>query len=432
MKIGIIGGGVMGLTAAYELAKQGGLVTLFEKQDDLGGLAGSFDWYGVPIEKYYHFICLPDKDYVGFLKELGLESRLRWRSTRMAYFYNGKLYRWGDPLSLFLFPGISLMQKLRYGMNVLYSKYSTDWKKIENISAERWLRDWLGEDAFDIFWKTLLNLKFGDKAGQVSAAWIWSRIKRVANSRKGFFKECYGFIEGGTKVFINAVAEKIKLKGGEIELSTPVREIVIKKGRVEGIRTNKKEFKFDIIISTVPLPELLKIKSDLPPDYFERLSRIKNIGIVCALFLLKKPLTENFWLNIKDPHINLPGLIEYTNLNDLAYFENMFLVYVPQYISALAPRFLRPDNEILDEYFSYLKMIRPDLKDSDLIAFKVFRDPYAQPIPEKGFSKMLPDMRTPISNLLIADSSFYFPEDRTIDQSIMVGKKLARLVKSKI
>src|SRR3989338_8784172 len=160
MKIGIIGGGVMGLTAAYELSQSGHSVILFEKQNVLGGLASSFNWQGFQIEKYYHFICLPDIVYVDFLEELGLETKLRWRPTKMSYFYNGKLYRWGDPVSLLRFPHLNLAEKLRYGLNVLSSKFFGNWEKIEDLSAAAWLKGWLGEKAFDVLWKTLLDLKF--------------------------------------------------------------------------------------------------------------------------------------------------------------------------------------------------------------------------------------------------------------------------------
>ena len=43
MKVGIIGGGFAGLTAAYELSKRGIAVTVFEADSAVGGLAGTFD-----------------------------------------------------------------------------------------------------------------------------------------------------------------------------------------------------------------------------------------------------------------------------------------------------------------------------------------------------------------------------------------------------
>jgi len=426
MKIGIIGGGAMGLTAAYELAKSGYSVVLFESQDSLGGMAASFNWNGITIEKYYHFICLPDVAYLEFIKELGLERRLKWRATKMSYFYQGQLYRWGDPLSLLQFPGLSLTQKFRYGLNVLYSKFSRNWQKIEDVSAEKWLKDWLGEEAFEVLWKALLEFKFGDQAHELSAAWIWSRIRRVANSRKNLIQENYGYLDGGTNVFFKALAEKIEQSGGKIELSSPVSKINIRNGRIQGIQTPRHEYPLDALISTIPLPEFLDIPADLPESYRRTLANIGYIGIMCALFLLKKRLTENFWLNIKDPRIKIPGLIEYTNLNRASSFKGLSLIYIPQYMPESDPRYAKPDKDVAEEYSSYLGIINPGLAASDIVDFKIIRARHAQPIPGVGFSKRLPPLKSPVEGLYVADTSFYFPEDRTIDQSISLGKRLAQ------
>lgn len=424
--VGIIGGGVMGLSAAYELTKNGIPVILFEKYDVLGGLAASFDWNGARFEKYYHFICLPDKVYITLLKELGLINKLHWRNTKMSYFYNGKLYRWGDPLSLLSFPGLNLRQKMSYGFNVLYSKLFSDWKKIEDRSAVAWLKGWLGEEAYEVLWVTLLEFKFWDYADEVSAAWIWSRIRRVANSRKWLLWEYSGHLEGGTQVFIDKIAGEIRNKGGQILPASPVTAITTRAGAAESVFAAGKEYPLEAIISTIPLPEFLKLKADLPAAYRDQLSKIKNIGIVCLALLLKRRLTDNFWLNIKDKRIGLPGLIEYTNLNDSLFAGEKHLVYVPLYIDQKSPKYAKPDAELFNEYFNWLQLIVPDLKAEDVLGYKVFRDAYAQPIPEKGFSRMLPPIASPVKNLYVADTSYYFPEDRTLDQSIFLGKELAQ------
>jgi protoporphyrinogen oxidase len=426
MTIGVIGGGAMGLTAAYELAKSGRSVVLFEGQRELGGMASSFDWNGLRVERYYHFICGPDDVFVNAIRELGLEPRLRWRTTKMSYFYQGRHYRWGDPLSLARFPDLNLAQKFRYGLNVLYSKYTRDWRKLEDVSAETWLKKWLGDHAYDVLWKALLEFKFGDQAGDLSAAWIWSRIRRVANSRKNLFQEEYGYLEGGSEVFFQALANRIEGFGGKIERACPVTGIDIQDGKIRGVRTPRGEFPLDALISTIPLPEFLEIRADLPEPYRRALAEVGNIGIMCALFLLKKPLTDNFWLNIKDPRIEIPGLIEYTNLNPDPAFQGLSLVYIPQYMPETDPRYLQPDSETVGRYFAYLQILNPAFTASDLVDYKIFRNRHAQPVPRMGFSKRLPPIQSPITGLQVADTCFYFPEDRTIDQSIGLGKRLAQ------
>ena len=48
-----------------------------------------------------------------------------------------------------------------------------------------------------------------------------------------------------------------------------------------------------------------------------RIAAIRNVGVVCVLLKLKRPFSRNFWMNINDRRIEIPGLIEYTNLNPL-------------------------------------------------------------------------------------------------------------------
>ena len=59
-KIAIIGGGPMGLAVAYELILKGYKPEIFEADNRLGGMAASFDFEGLEIERYYHFHCLSD------------------------------------------------------------------------------------------------------------------------------------------------------------------------------------------------------------------------------------------------------------------------------------------------------------------------------------------------------------------------------------
>ena len=120
MKVAVIGGGVAGLTAAYELSKAGQEVILLEKEKELGGLASSFPLSGHHIERYYHFICLNDSDLLDMLRELGLDFRLRWVKTRMGLYHSGRLYSFGAPLDLLTFPPFGLVDRLRFGLMIYW------------------------------------------------------------------------------------------------------------------------------------------------------------------------------------------------------------------------------------------------------------------------------------------------------------------------
>lgn len=163
---------------------------------------------------------------------------------------------------------------------------------------------------------------------------------------------------------------------------------------------------------------------DLPLTIQERFKALKNVAVVCVIAKLRKPLTENFWLNTNDPEMDIPGLVEYSNLRPL----DDAIVYVPFYMPGEHPKFSESDQVFLEKVQRYLKKINPSLSDDDFIELRASRYRYAQPICDPGYLDRLPPVSLPIKGLWVADTSYYYPEDRGISESIDFGRKLAREV----
>ena len=432
MKVGIIGGGVAGLSAAYELSKRNIRVTLYEKSHVLGGLASFFPLDNGFIERYYHFICLGDNVLFSLLDELKIKNNLKWINTKMGLFYNGKLYPFGSGFDLLRFPHMTLGEKLKFGFALLEikSRKADNWKNIENIPSSEWLIRKFGKNIYNILHEPLIRLKFGNYAPILSAAWMWARIHRIGKSRNKITqKEILGYIEGGTKTLIDSLEAEIIKHGGEIIKGKEVNSVELSSdSKVKGIKVNSQIIEFDAVISTVPSPVFLSLLPKLDGTYWTNLKKIDSIGVMCVLMKLKKSLTENFWLNISDRRISLAGVIEYTNLNPCYFLNGGRIIYLPQYLSSDDERFSFDDNKIISRYMSYLNIIRNDLREDDIDAAYVFRDKYAQPICEVGFSKIMPSIKTPIKGLYMTDSSQLHPDDRTISNSIELGRKAAKLI----
>jgi protoporphyrinogen oxidase len=418
----------MGLAAAYELCKKGIRAHVFERDDRLGGMSAHFDLAGTRLERYYHFVCGPDQTTFDYLKELGLEDRLHWVDTHMGFYCDGRLHDWGNPLALLRFPGLTFFQKLRYGLHLLHAKRITDWQPYDAISSTEWLQKWIGKRAYNVMWRTLFHYKFYEYENSLSAAWLGTRIKRVALSRKSLFQESLGYLEGGSETMLQALAARIQALGGTIELSTPIEEVLTEgtgpARSVRGIKIGAEERPFDAVISTIPLPYVNRLVPALPADEATKVAAINNVGVVCVVIKLKKPFTRNFWLNINDPRIEIPGLVEYTNLNPL---DGSTIVYAPYYMPQSHPKYNRPAEAFVEETLSYLSIIRPDFDTSDVIVGTASRYAYAQTVCTPGFYEALPPMKSRLTGFFMADTSHYYPEDRSISESIRIGAELASL-----
>jgi protoporphyrinogen oxidase len=422
-RIAVLGAGPMGLAVAYQLARDGHHPVLFEADDRVGGMTAIFDFGGLDIERYYHFHCISDEAFLQVLEELGIDGKMRWVETKMGYFYRGALHDWGNPVALLKFPGLSPLAKFRYGLHAFLSTKRNDWRPLDSLEATSWIKRWVGAEAFEVLWRKLFDYKFYDYAYGLSAAWIWSRIRRIGRSRYDLFREKLGYLEGGSDTLLQALKTDIEKRGGEVHLSSPVSEVVLENGAVKGIRQGDRFLAFDKVISTIPLPYVPRLMPGLPQEILQVFNGIRNIAVVCVIAKLKKALTGNFWLNTNDPEMDIPGLVEYTNLRPL----DDHIVYVPFYMPAEHPKFSEPDSAFLDKVRRYLLKINPALRDDDFIELRASRYRHAQPICEPGYLDRLPPVALPVQGLWVADTSYYYPEDRGISESIGFGRNMARM-----
>lgn len=414
----------MGLAAAYYAAKAGHQVVVFESDPGPGGMAAHFDFDGLSIEKFYHFVCKTDAPTFEMLDELGLGDKMRWVDTKMSYYIDGTIHPWGGPFALLRFPLMSFVQKFRYALSVFRQTKKSHFDDLEHLSARDWIVRDCGQATYDLLWKRLLELKFYEYANDISAAWIATRVKRIGNSRKSMMQETLGYIDGGTQTLVDGLMDGIKAMGGEIHLGAPVAEVTSEAGGVTGLRVGDVHHSFDHVISTVPTPLVRRMVPGLTSEEHDRYDAITNIGVVCLLFKLRKPVTENFWLNIIDEGIDIPGIVEFSNLRP----TSDTVVYVPYYMPVTNAKWSQDNQAFLDEAFGYLKTLNPDLRDDDLIASKAARLTHAQPVCEPGFAAKIPPVQTSIRGLQIADTCFYYPEDRGIAESLRLGKEMAEAV----
>lgn len=421
--IAVLGAGPMGLAVAYQLVREGKRPIIYEADDRVGGMTASFDFNGLEIERFYHFHCTSDHAYFEVLQDLGLMDRLHWVATKMGYFYQGRVQPWGNPIALLKFRGLGWVAKFRYGLHAFLCTKRNDWRPLDQIEATAWIKSWVGTEAWEVLWKRLFHYKFYHLSDSLSAAWIWSRVRRIGRSRSSLFAEKLGYLEGGSTTLLQAMQADIIARGGEFRLSAPVSKVHMDGEKVIGLQVNDGPIEpYAQIISTIPLPYVPRLMPDLPADVLQKFAAQKNVAVVCVIAKLSKSVTENFWLNVNDPEMDIPGLVEYSNLRPLDHT----VVYVPYYMPADLPAFAAPDADFIARTKAYLQRINPDLADGDFIDMRASRYRFAQPVCRPKFLETLPPAQLPIKGLWVADTSYYYPEDRGISESLHYGREMAR------
>jgi len=423
-RVVVIGAGPMGLAAAWQAVRLGHSVDLIEAGAVPGGMAAHFDFDGLSIERFYHFVCKTDDPTFDLMGDLGIGDAMRWRDTSMAYRIGGTLHKWGEPFALLRFPHLTWVEKFRTGLQMFLTTRAKDFEAIEPLTSRQWIERGSGKGVYAKLWKRLQELKFYEYADRVSASWIATRVRRIGRSRRSLFQEQLGYIDGGSQTLVDALVRDFTTHGGRLHLSTPAERVLTRDGGVTGVRANGRDFAADAVISTVPTPLVSALVPDLPDADKAKYDAIRNIGVVCLVFKLKRSVTPHFWVNIVEPDIEIPGIIEFSNLRPLPHT----VVYVPYYMPVTQPKWALSDEALLAEAFGYIKRINPAITDADLIDARAGRLRHAQPVCEPNFAEMIPPVQTAIAGLQVADTCFYYPEDRGIAESVRLGRTMARAV----
>jgi len=429
MRIGVIGCGITGLTAAYELSKSGHDVELFESDEAVGGIAGAMQMDGFYLEKYYHHFFKSDIHIISLLEELGLRSELLWQESSMGYYTDNTAYEFGTPSSLLKFKPLTIMDKFRFGISVLRLMAVKEWHPLEAVTAKEWLIRNAGMKAFLKVWKPLLITKFGKQYDRVSMAWMWGKIKLRGTSKENG-REVLGYINGSSRLLFERLTERLRDNGVRINLKCRVR--AIKRDNTGlSIETQQGCQSFDRIIAAVPLHVFGELAGDiLPEEYIEKTRAIEYTSVICMVLMLKRPFSRFYWLNIGDESIPFGGLIEHTNLLDKSLYNNKTVLYISNYLYKTNELYSMGSDELLQEYIPYLKKINPEFNESWIEKVYTYKDEYAQPIIKCGYSGLKPEFETPAAGLYTAGMCNIYPEDRGVNYAVRDGKLVAECVMS--
>ncbi len=438
MRVGIIGGGVAGLAAAYELTKRGHFAEVFEQSDFLGGQASTFDVSGGRLERGYHHLFTSDTDIVELIEELGLGDKLAWLDSSVGFYLNngdgGKIWDFATPKDLLKFKPLSLISRFKVGFWTLILKNTKNYRKFENITAKDWLSKRMGRRAYEVIWEPLLRGKFGEFYDRISMTWIWGKMRlRVGSRKKGGRGEQLGYPMGSFGEVIDYLALDIAKQGGAVHTSATVTRIVEAEStpvgldvQLDGSASERRDY--DAIIATTPSYVFTRLAPPLPAVYQAKLDGTDYLSAVLMVLVMDRPFTDKYWLNIADQSMPFVALIEHTNLIDREIYGGKHILYISNYPSRGSELYLKTAEELMDLFVPHLQKINPGFDRSWVLESHYHRVDGAQPIVGVNYSLNMPDHRTPHRGLYLANTTQIYPEDRGTNYSVRMGRQVAQMV----
>ncbi len=425
MKIAIIGAGYGGMAAAYDLRKTGQDVAIFESANYVGGLASGFkephwDW---SVEKFYHHWFASDNHMLELIDELGLSDQVLFPRPYTVLLHKGKWYPFDSILKALLFPGLGFgLNKIRFGLVGLYLRLINNWKPLEQITMEEWMRKWAGVEVYEKMWQPLVIGKFGPHFKDVNMAWMWARFK-ARTTNLGTFK-------GGFQAFADRFAKILQNEGVEIRLGAKVMAIEQEQDGLS-VRSETGTESFDKVLVTTSPRFMAELCPDLPESYLKGLLELKSMGAVVMVMSLKHQLSEEgyYWFNLpKEEGFPFLALVEHTNYVSSKNFNGDHILYAGDYLEAGHEYFSLTDEQLTERFVPAFNHINSKFDRDWVKKVWVFKTNYAQPVPLVNHSENIPSITTPVEGLYFASMSQVYPWDRGTNFAVEIGRRAAKLM----
>lgn len=425
-RVAIIGAGPAGLAAAYDLARSGHSVTIYEAAPQVGGLAAGFkaphwDW---ALEKFYHHWFGSDKAILGLIKELGWSDQVLFPRPYTVAYVKGKFEPLDSPLMAlrFFLRNYPLSDMIRFGIATLYLRLTPWWQPLEKVTAAAWTRQWYGPRLYELLWRPLLVGKFGeDNLEVVNMAWLWARL-HARTTRLGTFT-------GGFQAFMDKLAEVVRGLGVDLRLNSAVTQIKAQPDGQVAVSTAAGTETYRAVLSTSSPALMAHLAPDLPAEYSAQLKALKSMGAVVLVLALNQQLTKYYWHSIpKEAGFPFLALVEHTNYMDREHYGGDHLIYVGDYLDPSHENFQLSKEELLERFLPAIQRFNPAFDRTWIMQSWLWKTAYAQPVPPLNHSRNIPALRTPVPGLYFASMSQVYPWDRGTNFAVEIGRRVAGMV----
>lgn len=346
------------------------------------------------------------------IKELSLDKKLYKKKVKTGFVCRNKIFGFSTVSEILSFP-LPLIDKFRLAKFVLKVSKKKNWGDIERMNSKDWIIKEAGQKNFDVFFNQLIKNKFNQPAEEISAAWFGTRFALEPSS----FLKKFGRIEGGIHQIIERLKEEIEKNGGKVKTNIKIEKIIKKNNVVEYyVRGKMIREKADIIISTIPPEQFLKITDDPSETIKKEMGRIEYLSCICACIGLNYNPTKYYWLNMLDKDIPFRALFNYVQLFEDLAPKGKSILFLVTYLKKSDNFWKKSENEILNDYINSLEKIFPGSKER-IEWHRVVKFEYAEAIFDLEFKN------PPISdgNIYFAGIYRIFPKIRNINSAIESG-----------
>jgi protoporphyrinogen oxidase len=447
VRVAVLGAGMTGLVAAYRLSDRH-QCDVYERWPGLGGQVATFEvGDGYLLERYYHHLFTTDLHIAALYEELGMKDAIEWLPSRVGMFAAGASHPFTTPLDLLRFRPLSLTARMRMGLAILrLQRGRRPLAEFERETASSWIRRTMGEEPWAKVWGPLLRGKFGDRAEDISMAWLWKKFTLRRQIKGAEVRgERLGYPRGGWQPLLEELRRRIELRGGRVLIDRPARALRRAGGQLEvgwaapdsfrrGVDPARFEAageeRYDAVLATVPNPVFRALldpglADEVGAEYLAKLDSIEYHTALCLLLEIDRGFSPFYWTNVADRELPFVGLIEQTNLVDPERYGGRRFLYVANYIAAGDPLLELDADRLLDLYEHGLRRVNPSFSRDWVKRRWLFREPAAQPIVTVGYEQRIPPLLTGAPGLLLANTTQIYPEDRGTNYSVRLGTEAA-------
>jgi protoporphyrinogen oxidase len=454
MKVAVLGAGVAGLVCAYRLTQAGHVCDVYERWPGLGGQAATIDvGGGARLERYYHHLFTSDRHIIELYEELGMGDELEWKPSSMAFFVDGRQWPFTTPMDLLRFGPLSPAARVRMGLAVLMlQKRAREVGPFESITAREWIERRMGRGPWRKVWGPLLRGKFGERAEDISMAWLWSKLtlRRQLEGDEARHEQL-GYPARSWERLFDALRDAIVVAGGRVLIDRPAAALhrsadgalLVEAGAAGSFRRGHDPRRFvrasapgsasryDGVVATVPSDVFLglldrELEEAIGRDYLDRLRATEYHTALCLLLELDRRFSPFYWTNIADPALPFVGLVEHTNFIDPQRYGGRRFLYVANYLAPGDPLLSLDAGALLEAYLPGLRKVQPAFSAEWIRGRWLHREPAAQPIVTVGYHRRIAPLQTGVRGLVLANTTQIYPEDRGTNYSVRLGTDAAR------